>query len=290
MTRFSVPNGWGASGFVTVIPARDEEQRLPQALDALARDGRVTDVLVVANGCSDATADVAWTGKASLRVALLETVALPGGVGEARRMGMEAALDAAPHTGILATTDADSRVGPNWGALTLAALSRADVACGRIVPDPLEFARLPALVRRHGRLEDRVNALRAELDGARTPRQHDPLPRHNQSPGASLALRAECYCRAGGFDPIPCHEDRRLVERLEASGARVARPWGLTVIASCRLTGRARGGMADTIAARAADRTFLRRDIRRLHAEAAQLELEFLALYRDCATMAAVAA
>ena len=47
----------------------------------------------------------------------------------------------------LATTDADCRVGPNWGPLTLAALSRADVACGRIVPDPLEFARLPALVR-----------------------------------------------------------------------------------------------------------------------------------------------
>ncbi|PRY93789.1 glycosyl transferase family 2 [Hasllibacter halocynthiae] len=264
-----LPPGWGRSGFVVVIPARNEARRLPRALAALARDGVAGDVLVAANGCEDATAAIA-RAYPGLPVAVLEGDPAPGGVGEVRRAAMAAAMKAAPAAGILATTDADCVVAPGWGAATVRALRLAEVACGRVVPDPGEFAALPATVRRHGALEDEVAALAAELERLEDPVPHDPLPRHGQTPGASLAFRRGAYLRAGGFEAIPCHEDRRIVGRIEAAGGRVARPWDLAVVASCRLTGRAPGGMADTIAARTAD-PLLVGEIARLGDERARL-------------------
>lgn len=262
-----VPPGWGESGFIVAIPARDEAARLPTALRALAQDGVVRDVIVIANGCTDRTVKLAATGHPGLRVAVLETDPLPGSVGAARRLGMEATLEVAPHATILATTDADCRVGPNWGAITRSMLEGADAVCGRIVPEPAEFSRLPILVRGHGAMEDLAAILAAELEGLRTPLPYDPLPRHGQTPGASLAFRTRTYLAAGGFEAIRCHEDRRIVARIEAAGGRVARPYALHITASCRLTGRTPGGMADTIAACTLDRPYLRSEIIRLRGE-----------------------
>jgi len=255
-----IPSDWGVSGFIVAIPARNEADRLPVTLSAFASEPDIQDVIVIANGCSDATATIARRSK-GLRVAVLETGCLSGGVGEARRMGMQAALDAAPHATILATTDADCVVMPGWGHIVRSAIEKVDVICGRVVPDPEEFARLPRIVRMHGALEDEVAALGAELDGLRAPCTYDPLPRHGQTPGASLAFRTGTYLAAGGFEAIPCHEDRRIVARIEASGGRIARPWDLVVTASCRLEGRAPGGMADTISARATDQIRLQGEI-----------------------------
>ncbi|WP_322890649.1 MULTISPECIES: glycosyltransferase [unclassified Yoonia] len=265
-----IPAGWGKTGFIVAIPARNEAARLPAALSALAEETPGLDVIVIANNCTDATATIArQVGGPS--VAVLETGCLNGGVGEARRIGMHAALDAAPGAEILATTDADCVVKSGWSRVVRQALKTADVVCGRVVPDPEEFALLPAVVRRHGQLEDEVSALQAELDGLRSPGLHDPLPRHGQTPGASLAFRKETYLHAGGFEAIPCHEDRRIVELIEATGGRVARPWSLAVTASCRLEGRAPGGMADTISARMADPDCLNREIAQLHRKAKHL-------------------
>lgn len=272
MTGASVPRGWGGSGFVTVIPARDEAARLPRALASLAAAGG-RDAVVVANGCRDATAAVARAHPGPLRVVVIETPALPGGVGEARALGMALAVRRAPGA-IFATTDADCEVDRRWIDAVREAMARADTVCGRIVPDPAEFARLPRIVRVHGNLEDLASDLEAELDGLRDPRAHDPLPRHAQTPGASLAFTAAAYLRAGGFDPVPCHEDRRLVARMEALGLRVARPAAVRVSASCRTRGRAPGGMACTIAARRDGPERLAAEIDELRARVARLRAE----------------
>jgi cellulose synthase/poly-beta-1,6-N-acetylglucosamine synthase-like glycosyltransferase len=273
------PPGWGATGMIVAIPARNEAARLPLALAALAREAPRQDAIVIANGCSDATATIArqFTG---ISVAVLETKSLDGGVGEARRRGLRAALEAAPHAAILATTDADCVVMGGWARIVQRTMETADVVCGRVVPDPGEFALLPDIVRRHGNLEDEVSALQAELEGMRAPNPHDPLPRHGQTPGASLAFRADAYRRAGGFEAISCHEDRRIVARIEASGGRVARPWALVVAASCRLEGRAPGGMADTISKRMVDQTHLRSEIVHLRRQAIHLR-RAIAFHRD---------
>lgn len=249
MTQVDLPDGWGASGFAVVIPARDEADQLAASLASFEADPAVVDVLIVANGCRDATAGLAraWPGR--LRVGVAETGALPGGVGEVRRLGMAIALSRLPANGVLATTDADCTLGPAWGARTRAALAHADAVCGRIGPAE-GFAALPPLIRRHGLLEDGVRDLRAVQRAGLVWRPGQPLPVHGCSAGASLAFTARCYRAAGGFDPVPCHEDRDLIARIERLGFRVARPHALTIHASCRLVGRAPGGMASTIAAR----------------------------------------
>ncbi|WP_308916640.1 glycosyltransferase [Jannaschia sp. LMIT008] len=233
------------SDAVAVIPARDEAARLPRAVASLRRAGVA--VLVVANGCLDATAAVARDAGA----AVIERPALQGGVGEARRIGMAAILDRAPRARIVMTTDADCTLGAGTMTALRRALIQADAVFGRVEPDPDEFAALPLHVRRHGILEDRHDALLAEIEGIGAALAWDPPRRHNQSPGALIAFRPGAYAATGGFVPLRCHEDRTMAETLVARGLRVARPWDAAVIASCRTTGRAAGGMADTIARRA---------------------------------------
>jgi hypothetical protein len=253
---------------VAVVPARDEAARLPAALRALHAQGIAA--LVVANGCSDATAAVARRHGARV----IETPALEGGVGAARRLGMAAALRHDPPW--LMTTDADCVLAPGAARVLRSALARADAAFGRVVPCAREFARLPRAVRRHGRLEDRRDALAAQVEGLLADAPWNPLPCHGQSAGALMAFRPAAYAAAGGFAPRPTHEDRLIASALERAGARVARPWHAVVRASCRLEGRAPGGMAATIARRA--RTDLAAETRRLEAACALLERRLAAL------------
>ncbi len=247
---------------VAVIPARDEADRLPHALAALHAQG--VETLVVANGCSDATARVARAHGASV----IETPALAGGVGAARAVGLARAIARSPAW--LMTTDADCVVAAGTIGVLDGALDHADAAFGRVEPDPVEFARLPLAVRRHGRLEDRRDALRARIEGLRAARDWNPPPHHGQSPGALIAWRPEAYRAVGGIASVPCNEDARMSSALVRAGLRVARPWHAVVRASCRVQGRAPGGMASTIAART--RTDLRAETAALIAECAVLE------------------
>ena len=124
-----------------VVPARNEQDLLPAALQALdraaqpvRRRGVVVDLLVVADSCTDATATVAQ----SAAVDVLEVSV--GAVGPARAAGFKALLRR--HLGIprdrfwLASTDADSRVPANWlvGQLALAAAG-ADLVVGTVEVD-----------------------------------------------------------------------------------------------------------------------------------------------------------
>ena len=100
------------SRFAVVVPAHNEQDLLPECLAALqvaaAGVSAATEVIVVADTCSDATA-------ARARAAGAEVVQIgAGNVGRARAAGMAYALR---HGGAglwLATTDADSRVAPGW--------------------------------------------------------------------------------------------------------------------------------------------------------------------------------
>ena len=264
---------WRDGDTIAVIPAQNEEARLPSALVPLHTAGVCT--LVVANGCVDRTADVARAHGA----AILELDHLPGGVGAARRRGMAMAFSLIPRPEMILTTDADCVLAPGTLDALRGALGKANAAFGRVEPDPAEFAALPMPVRVHGRLEDRRDALLAQIEGLRAPVPWDPAPRHNQSPGALVAFRPGAYLATGGFAAVRCHEDRLMAEALVRLGARIARPWNAVVHASCRLEGRAPGGMAATIAERA--RADLREETRALRHRCQQLEREVADLVRE---------
>jgi hypothetical protein len=216
-------------------------------------------VLVLANDCRDGTAQIARALAPALpyRLIVRETWLPPGlaHAGGARRTAMDAAaalLDD-PRAALL-STDADGRAEPGWLAANLAALAAgADAVAGAIAPDPAEAALLPPALRRREAREARYAALLEEMASLVDPDLHDPWPRHAAHSGASIALTLDAYRRVGGLPPVPVGEDRALFTALIRAEMRVRHCPAARVIVSCRLEGRAAGGMADTLRRRLAE-------------------------------------
>ena len=254
-------------GFVIAIPVRDEEERLPACLRALARQsdrsGRSispTQVRVVlfANDCTDRSASLARQLGAGLSLDLRVVEArLPPAVahaGSARRAAMDLAeawlVEGGESDGVILVTDADSQVAPNWIAENLAAFAAgAEAVLGRIDLDE-EGAYLPEALHRRGQLEDTYERLLTELSWLLDPLEHDPWPHHATTSGASLGVTRAAYCRVGRLPRVPLGEDKALVGLLYHHDARIRHCPTAHVITSGRTDGRAPGGVADTLAIR----------------------------------------
>ncbi|MDO9709475.1 glycosyltransferase [Paracraurococcus lichenis] len=250
---------------VIAIPARDEADCLPACLAALAAQRPAealagTAVLLLANNCSDGTAAAARAMAPDLPFPLVVLeAALPPGrahAGGARAAAMEAAaalLGEVPG-GALLCTDADARPEPGWLAANLAELAAgADAVAGAVLPDPAEAARLPATLRRREAEEARYAALLDEMAARIDPIAHDPGPTHGTHSGASIALRLAAWRAVGGIPLVPRGEDRALFAALARRDARIRHSEAARVLVSCRLDGRAGGGMAATLRRRLAD-------------------------------------
>lgn len=215
---------------VVVVPARNEAALIGACLDALAvaacapaAAGVGVDVLVVADRCTDRTAEVC----AERGVAVLAMAA--GDVGQARDAGIRVAtagLD--PDATWVACTDADSTVDPDWITEQVALAERgADAVLGVVdVSDPT-----PAF-----------SAL--YLDAHRSSTRPHPHVH-----GACLGLLLRAYDRVGGFRPLHVGEDQDLADRLDvAADLTVVRSTAVRVSTSNRRSSRVRGGFADLLA------------------------------------------
>ncbi len=256
--------GWSP---VVAVPARNEEERLPALLNALARQTwierkrRPLRVVLALNNCSDGSASVARVfemaePRLSLTIEEVVFAAPLAHVGSARRLAMEIALRRLDNQerGVILTTDADAAPHPDWVEANLAALDAdADAVGGRIIGNPDEEAQLGEAVqgraRRHLRYAELCDRLASEID----PLAHDPWPRHRDHTGASLAIRADVYQQVGGLPAVAFREDLALVSRLRAAGFRLVHPLSVRVDVSARLVGRAPGGMADCLRSWIAD-------------------------------------
>ena len=255
---------------VVAIPVRDEAERIPACLEALAtqRDGcdqplraDTFGVVLMLNNCTDDTADIVrrMLDRLPFRVWVVERQlpAIMAHAGGARKLAMEAAADLlrggdAAQSRVIMTTDADGRVGTRWISANLAAIAAgADLVAGFVRADRAEHARLPIAVIQRGQLESRYEWLLAELLARMDPQAHDPWPRHRIASGASLALTLAAYRRVGGLAPIATGEDRALANSINLIGGRTRHSLAAQVVVSCRLDGRAAGGMAATIRQRA---------------------------------------
>ncbi len=144
--------------------------------------------------------------------------------------------------GLVATTDADSRVAPDWLAAQLAALAAgARAVGGRIELAPEEAAQLSpgALERRRRAARDRHRRVLAEARPERGDRAE-----HWQFSCASVGLTAEAYRRAGGLPPLAGLEDEALERALVAAGVPIQRLGAVRVSTSARRRGRAPRGLA----------------------------------------------
>jgi GT2 family glycosyltransferase len=243
--------------FCVCIPARNEAARLPVLLSSLAGQdipGRLS-VVVCVNNTSDGSAEVlrSFASTHSARLAIVaDEITFPAGrahAGSARRRAMDIGYDSLQqHRGaVLMSTDADARAPANWIAENLRAIDcGADIVGGRLVLD--ENEPLPTDVLSLRLLWDRYWRKVREIEDAVDPRASDPSPRHGDHTGASLALTAEIYRKAGGVPELAVGEDRELVANAVAAGGILVHPQAVWTRVSPRRDGRAPGGMAQAMA------------------------------------------
>jgi GT2 family glycosyltransferase len=241
-------------GFVVVaIPGKDEAERIAPCLLALARQTfRPHDVLLLANNCSDGTPEIASAMASSLPYRLhVKSRDFPiqhANAGHARRLAMTRAERLVRPDGILITTDADAVAAPDWIERNGKAIAGgADLVCGRIALSPSEAALIPAHLHADDALECRLLELLDRIADRLDPDPADPLPRHSEAAGASLAVTCAAFRRVGGIPAVPSGEDRAFVGALARLDARIRHDPSVVVSVSGRTVGRAAGGMADTI-------------------------------------------
>jgi len=246
---------------VVVVPARNEAAHLPASLAALAAqtysDGTPLhrssfEVLLLANNCDDSSAAVARAFAASQRGFMLHGVeaTLPSdqaNIGYVRRQLMDQAatrLEAIGRTGAaIVSTDADTRVAPDWLAATWRELDQGrDAVGGGILTD--DSVRPSPAALRIRRVDAAHALLRARLASLLDPQPHDPWSSHHQHFGASLAVTARAYRLAGGVPEVPFLEDDALVRALERADLRVRRSPQVRVLTSSRTDGRAAVGLS----------------------------------------------
>ncbi len=241
-----------------IIPARNEAARIGACLHALAAQD-LTDaaVMLVANNCGDGTGPVARACAAALDINLIVldcTLPVGHGVGTARRLGCDAALAAWPDAEALLCTDADCLTAPDWIERNLHYLGHVAAVCGRVEPMSDELFVLQDMELSPAEMEGRYEALVIAYYRLMRPGPCGLTGDHGHAAGASLSVRTTAYRAVGGFADVLTGEDRDLVRRLKAAGHGVLHAGDVRVAASCRLDGRAQGGMSDALRARA-DRT-----------------------------------
>ncbi|CAN5694969.1 MAG: glycosyltransferase family 2 protein [Rubrobacteraceae bacterium] len=234
-----------------VVPARDEEDLIGPCLEALASQTGVRpleyEVMLILDHCTDRTearAREIAVGHPRLRLHLLDG---PGaGSGPARRVGMDAAcarlLQVGRSEGLIACTDADTIVAPDWLAAQLRAVSQGAKAIGGRI-ELADDGSLPESVWRRHAEQGRLRHERL-LSG--------PDPRgatqHWQFSGASLTLTAAVYKEIGGLEPLSALEDEGLERVLLEHHIPIERLLSVRVTTSPRLVGRASHGLSSDLA------------------------------------------
>ena len=240
---------------VVAIPARNEAGHIGAALTALAAQPdshrRIAAAIVHANNCTDDTAAIAQGMSLPFAVHVIIADLSPdrSHIGHVRRAVTDAAaahLDAIGHPGgIIASTDADSRVAPGWLAALVGALAvDIDAVCGVIDLDGVVAPGLAATRRAEASHAEAAARASALLD----PLAHDPWPNHIWSWGANNAVRADTLRAVGGSPLVSLAEDRALHAALLRHDARIRHEPGVRVLTSARTSGRAPGGFADLLA------------------------------------------
>lgn len=234
---------------VVVVPARLEAASIARCIAALAAQSGIEpsayEVVVVLAGDDDETDRAlkeACDRVPHLRVHVLHEES--AGSGPARRVGMDAAcarlLAVGRPDGLIATTDADSVVAPDWVAAQLDAVALGSKAIGgRIELSQDDLDRLPEAVaawrRRRGELRHRKMIERAPPGAAVD---------HWQFSGASIGITAATYAEIGGLGDVSALEDEALERALERAGVPIDRLGSVRVTTSGRTDGRARRGLA----------------------------------------------
>jgi hypothetical protein len=250
-----------------IVPARNEAENIEKTLSALANqidlEGNPLakdryEIIVLANNCSDDSAIVAQHFAACHPTLALHVVEMTldddfAYIGWVRKVLMDEAYRRLKwlgrDRGIIASTDGDTRVSPTWIAAILREIqSGVDAVGGRILTDRSERLALDKATRLYFLRYVYYRYLSAQLEAYLAPNPFDPLPRHHQHFGASLAVTAEMYGKVGGLPPSRTPEDVAFFEALMNVDARFRHSPAVRVYTSARVLGRAQAGLSNRLA------------------------------------------
>lgn len=202
-----------------VVPAHNEEQYLPDCLQALTRAasharhlGHEVTLIVVLDSCRDRSAAIVREyGVTAINVTAAN-------VGMARHAGV---LALPGKVDWLAFTDADTCVPEHW--LSAQHGFGTDAVCGGVHLNQWQSLS-PAL---------RARYLAHQQQNIRREHIH----------GANMGISMAAYQGLGGFRPLRCHEDVDLIERHLATHGSITWASELRVITSARCQARAPEGL-----------------------------------------------
>lgn len=244
-----------------VIPVRNEAANIVAALQALTHQLDLQgqpfayncyEVIVLANNCTDDTAAIArlWAAqhpRLQLHIVEITLAAVDAHVGRARRILMDEAhrrlMWLERPRGIIATTDGDTVVAPDWLAATWAEIANgADGVGGRITINRAEREAFQA--RRLYLRDNGYHFLVAEIEHFYEAHPYDCWPRHHQHFGASFALTTQMYQRVGGLPPLRALEDVALYRAIMREDGSFRHSPAVRVTTSGRQYGRTEYGLA----------------------------------------------
>ncbi|MGL6343776.1 MAG: glycosyltransferase [Waterburya sp.] len=248
-----------------IVPVRNEASNLETTLLSLTNQVDLTgkpldknryEIIILANNCSDNSAEVARSfaqTQPNLRLHIVEMTLKRdrAHIGWVRKILMDEAYrrlkSIGRNFGIIASTDGDTRVSSTWIAATLTEINNgADAVGGRIITNSCERNKLDQNTKlyflRHLRYGYLTSQLEAYLDPG-----FEPLTRHHHHYGASLAVTAQMYAKVGGLPPLRSSEDVALYDALKRVDARFRHSPMVKVITSARLIGRAEAGLSDRL-------------------------------------------
>ncbi|WP_161495210.1 glycosyltransferase family 2 protein [Advenella sp. S44] len=253
--------------YVIAIPAKNEQATIVACLDACWQSMQLAvgtgKILLVINNTTDTTQALAaaWASQTGcpLEIVNITVAAHACEAGYVRRMAMQwAALSVRPD-GVLLCTDADSRPHIDWVSANLAQIAAGyDLVCGDILLDQShpQYQQICAIHRKNA-LEGQYRQASLELIHQLDPDPDNVWPHHNQVSGASLAIRRQVHDEVGGVPAVPLAEDRALALRVALHDYRICYCDRARVVTSCRMDGRAQGGMAQALRIRAGNEDFL---------------------------------
>ncbi len=246
-----------------IIPVKDEAQTLSHNLAAFANQTCLSgqplcpsryEIIILANNCVDDSAQIARQfAKEHPRLAVhVAEITLPSDrayIGHVRKLLMDQAylrlIGLNRNRGIIASTDGDTEVSTTWIAATLAEIGAgADAVGGRILTDRQSRNALHPQAKSCFLQEVGYRSLLAQIEFHLDPDPYDPLPRHYQHYGASLAVTAEMYAKAGGIPPVRTPEDEAFYQALLRVDARFRHSPLVQVTTSARASGRSPVGLA----------------------------------------------
>lgn len=246
-----------------VVPVRDEAETLPKTLESFVNqtnlensplDTAIFEVIVLANNCCDNSAEIVekWRKKNPNYNFHFVEITLPeenANIGFVRRLLMNEAyfrLKSNKYkSGIIATTDGDTRVAPDWIANIISEIKNGgDAVGGRILIDENEFKSLDEKARAFHLLDEEYRLLVAEIEDFYDNIPHDSQPRHHQHFNGSFAVTTDAFERAGGVPDVKFLEDVAFYNALSRIDAKFRHSPKVKVFTSARNHGRTALGLS----------------------------------------------